>query len=144
MTPRRDLPLLAACVILALVFLAAAVPKIADPAAFALAIYRYQLAPSAAINALAILFPWTELVAAIALLIGPRLRRGALLVLLILLAVFTAAISINLYRGVDIACGCFSVKASDGHLGALNLARNAALFALATWALHRTRPERAP
>lgn len=120
--------------VLGLVFAAAAVPKITHPAEFALAVYRYQLVPHDAINVLAVFLPWLEVVCAAALLFRPRLRTGALVLILLMLAVFTTAISINLYRGIDIACGCFSVNAAKGHLGWLSLVRNAALIAASAWA----------
>jgi hypothetical protein len=102
------------------------------------AIYRYQLIPHAAINALAVFLPWLELVCAVALVFLPRLRGGAFALVILMLLVFTAAISINLYRGIDIACGCFSVNAAKGHLGWLSLARNATLLIASAWALRAT------
>jgi fatty-acid desaturase len=121
-----------------LVFAAAAVPKIAQPADFAVAIYRYQLMPHATINALAVFLPWLEMVCAAALLFVPRLRSGAFVLIILMLLVFTTAISINLYRGIDIACGCFSVNAAKGHLGWLSLVRNTALLIASAWALRAT------
>ena len=116
--------------ILAAVFAAAAFPKIVQPAEFALAIYRYQLVPHAVINLMAVFLPWLELVCAVALVVGTRRRKGALLLVMALLLIFTAAISINLYRGIDIACGCFSVNATKGHLGWWSLLRNTTLLIL--------------
>ncbi|MCE9614220.1 MAG: DoxX family membrane protein [Lentisphaerae bacterium] len=115
---------------LAAVFIVAALPKIADPHDFALAIYRHQFAPPWAINAMAIYLPWIELTTSVALLI-PRLRRAAALVLLVLLAAFTALIAYDLWRGLDIACGCFSVKPGGDAIGWWNLLRNLALLTLA-------------
>lgn len=129
----------AARLVLAAVFLAACLPKIAHPHAFAESIYRYQLLHAAAINAAAVFLPWLELTAALALLAVPRLQRGAVLLVAVLLVIFTGAIAINLHRGVDIACGCFSVSESRGHIGWWNLARNAALLALLPFAWPRPR-----
>ena len=129
----------AARLVLAAVFLTACLPKIAHPHAFAESIYRYQLLHAAAINAAAVFLPWLELAAAVSLLALPRLQRGAVLLVAILLVVFTGAIAINLHRGVDIACGCFSVSESKGHIGWWNLARNAALLALLPLAWPRAR-----
>lgn len=129
--PLPDLIDLALRWILAAVFLAAALPKIAQPGEFALSVFRYQIVPHGAVNAVAVFLPWLELVCALALIAAPSLRRGALALLLGMLAVFTAAIAFNLYRGIDIACGCFSVGESGGHIGAWNIARNIALIAAA-------------
>jgi uncharacterized membrane protein YphA (DoxX/SURF4 family) len=125
----------AICWIVGLVFLSACLPKIAQPAEFAVAIFRYQLVPHAAINALAVYLPWLELVCALALFTRADYRKAALVLIVLMLVVFTTAISINLYRGIDIACGCFSVKAAQGHLGWLSLLRNASLLAGCLWVL---------
>ncbi len=120
-----------AVMILAGVFIAAAAPKIADPAGFALAIYRHHLAPDWAINALGIFLPWLELTAAIMLFV-PRHRAGAALMILLMLLVFTAAIAINIHRGLDISCGCFSTAPTGAHpIGWQNIARNLLLIVLA-------------
>lgn len=123
------------CWIVGLVFLIACLPKIIQPAEFAVAIYRYQLMPHDLINLLAVFLPWLELVCAVSLFVLPRLRQGALVLVILMLVMFTAAISINLYRGIDIACGCFSVNATKGHLGWWSLLRNATLLLASAWAM---------
>ena len=60
----------------AAVLLAAAVPKLIRPDAFALAVFRYQLFPHGTVNALAVFVPWLEGCVALSLLLCPRLRRG--------------------------------------------------------------------
>ena len=123
--------------IIGLVFLAASLPKLAAPDELALAIYRYHLLPHGLVNAAALLLPWLELTAAVALLLAPAYRRAAALLLLLMLAGFTAAIAIDLHRGLDIACGCFSLKPGVGRASAWSLLRNAVLMtltALAAWA----------
>lgn len=119
-----------AALALAAVFVFAAVPKLADPHDFALAIHRHQFAPPWSINLLAIYLPWLELSAAGALLV-PRYRRAAALLLLALLVAFTALLVFNLWRGLDIACGCFSVESEGDVMGWINVVRNGALIALA-------------
>ncbi len=118
------------CAFIAVIFAVAAAPKIAGPAAFAEAVYRYHLLPDYAINLLAVYLPWFEAVCAAALAFGARFRRGALLGVCAMLLVFIAAMGINLHRGVDIACGCFSVTGGESMSG-LNIARNIGLLALA-------------
>ncbi len=61
---------------LAGVFLAAAAPKLADPAAFAAAIANYQAFPDVSVNLIATLVPTLELIGALALL-TPWRRGGA-------------------------------------------------------------------
>ena len=125
-------------IILAAVFLAASLPKIAQPHEFALAVYRYQMLPYGLVNIMAVLLPWIELVAAVALLV-PRLSDGASPILGALLLVFTAAIAINLFRGIDMACGCFTVDSNAETIGWWNVARNLALLGV-TWLAARRLP----
>ena len=89
----------------------AALPKIADPPAFAHMIYNYRLLPAAAINALALVMPWVELLVGIALILGVW-KREAAVVAGILLLIFLVAIGVNLARGHAVDCGCFDVRSA--------------------------------
>jgi hypothetical protein len=93
------------------IFVVAALPKIADPPSFAHMIYNYRLVPGAAINALALIMPWVELLVGLALILGVWPRESAALAGLLLL-VFIGAIAINLARGRAVDCGCFDVHAA--------------------------------
>ncbi|MDA0989663.1 MAG: DoxX family protein [Verrucomicrobia bacterium] len=117
-------------IVLSLIFLAAAIPKILDPHSFAVAIHRYQLLPEAWINAVAISLPWLELVAALAL-VSKRHRKAAAIILTALLLIFTAAILSGVLRGLDITCGCFTTDPQAHRIGWLNVLRNVILLALA-------------
>ena len=130
-------------IILAAVFLAACLPKIAHPHEFALAVYRYQMLPYSLVNLMAILLPWLELIAAIALLV-PRLSDGASVIIGTLLLVFTTAIAINLFRGINMACGCFSVDSDAETIGWWNVARNLALLGVTWLAARRLPPAHLP
>lgn len=101
-------------VVLAAVFIYAAVPKINDPVAFSEILNAYGLIPAWAIHPLALVLPWVELFAALFLLAG-IFRRSSALLLLLLLAVFTVALGVNALRGWSVACGCFSTSAEDLH-----------------------------
>lgn len=92
-------------------FVAAALPKIVDPPAFAHMIYNYRIVPGAFVNILALVMPWFELLAGIALILGIWTRTSAALIGA-LLGVFIVAISFNLARGNAIDCGCFDVAAA--------------------------------
>jgi hypothetical protein len=120
--------------ILAAIFLLASVPKIIAPHEFAIAVFRYQLLPDATINLMAIFLPWVELVAAIAILI-PRTSAAAAAIVFALLTVFTGAISIDLARGINISCGCFTVAADAGPIGWWEVVRDVAFLALAGFVL---------
>jgi uncharacterized membrane protein YphA (DoxX/SURF4 family) len=90
------------------IFVIAAIPKIADPPSFAHMIYNYRLVPASLINLSALVMPWVELLAGLALILGVW-RAAARNLVGILLAIFIIAISINLARGNAIDCGCFNV-----------------------------------
>ena len=92
-----------------LVMIAAALGKIADPAAFASQIHHFRLIPVGAENLLASLLPWVELIAGLALVLGVRARSGAWLSAA-LMVVFTVAVTAALARGLDIECGCFGTS----------------------------------
>jgi putative oxidoreductase len=95
--------------ILGAVFLAAALPKLADPPGFAQALYAYRLLPQPFLAPLALALPWLEAGLALALLAG-LWRRSASLLALLLLLVFAGALSLNLARGNPVDCGCFGAS----------------------------------
>lgn len=125
----------------AVVMIRAAWPKIADPHAFAVMVYRYQFLPDSMVNATALVVPWLEVVCAAALLFIPPLRHAAAWMIALLLLAFTALIASALLRGItDIGCGCFSVHANpEETIGWLNIARNLGLLLLASVAVWGTR-----
>jgi putative oxidoreductase len=93
------------------IFVVAALPKVFDPPSFAHMIYNYRLVPGAAVNAFALVMPWVELLAGLALILGVWPREAAALAGLLLL-VFIAAIGFNLVRGHAVDCGCFDVHSA--------------------------------
>jgi len=90
------------------IFVIAAIPKIADPPSFAHMIYNYRLVPGSLINLSALVMPWVELLAGLALILGVW-KAAARTLIGIMLAIFIIAISINLARDNAIDCGCFNV-----------------------------------
>ncbi|MBI2794448.1 MAG: DoxX family membrane protein [Ignavibacteria bacterium] len=87
-------------------FVLAAIPKITEPLAFATSIYHYGLVPVWAINAIALILPWLELLAGSALLLGYKTKLAAALCGLMLL-IFTLAVAWAVANGLHIDCGCF-------------------------------------
>jgi len=98
---------LAARWILGLTFIYASFHKILSPADFAKIIYGYDLFPAALINLMAITIPFVELTTGLALVLGIYPRSAALIINAMLLG-FIVALSINLVRGHEFDCGCFS------------------------------------
>jgi len=127
-------------VVLGSVFIYSAWSKIADPPGFSEMIWNYQLLPGPLVNPLAIVLPWLELLAGIALVSG-LLRKGGALLIGTMLVVFIAALAADLARGIAVDCGCFAVavqaKTRAQMLAGmkLDLARDAGLLLLAAQVL---------
>jgi uncharacterized membrane protein YphA (DoxX/SURF4 family) len=102
---------LAARWILGLTFIYASFHKILSPEDFARIVYGYDLFPHVLINLIAIIIPFLELVAGLALVLGLYPRSAAIIINALLLA-FIAALAINLIRGHEFDCGCFSTSQS--------------------------------
>ena len=98
------------------IFIAAAVPKIADPEAFAISIATYQILPLSLINIKAIALPWAELIAGVLLIVGFRTKAQAL-VINGMLVMFIVAIYIAMSKGVEAQCGCFGAEAEEAMNG---------------------------
>lgn len=98
-------------VVLGALFIYASIDKIANMPDFAKIIHNYKILPVQLDNLLAIFLPWLEFITGLCLVIG-KFERGALLITSAELAVFIIALSLALIRGLDISCGCFSVKPS--------------------------------
>ena len=114
--------------VVAVLWLAAAILKIADPAAFARDIENYQLVPSLAAAVGAVYLPWFEVALGVGLWV-PGFRDTARALSIVLLAGFCVVLTAALARGLDIDCGCFGSGGPDAS-AAWALARNLALIAL--------------
>lgn len=93
-------------VILGLIFIYSGIIKIIDTQGFSNSIYNYKLLPDLLINFLAVILPWIELITGLLLLLGITIKENALIINALLI-IFIIAIIINLFRGLDINCGCF-------------------------------------
>lgn len=93
------------------IFFYAGLVKSQDPAGFAHAIYNYRILPGWLINPVAIVLPWVEMVLGASLLLGMWVA-GASLLASGFLGIFALALCLNLVRGLDIECGCFSTAGS--------------------------------
>ncbi len=96
---------------LGLIFVWAGLSKMPDPVRFAGIIENYRILPMYFVNFLAITLPWVEVLSGCLLLAG-YLVRGSLVIINFLMVVFITALSLNIFRGIDINCGCFSLEAN--------------------------------
>jgi putative oxidoreductase len=101
--------------------------SVASPVEFASGIDNFKLVPWPVSVALAFYLPWLEIFCALGLMFR-LLYRGALTLLIILIVVFTLAITAAKVRGLDITCGCFG-HASQHWSFPSHLATNLAILA---------------
>jgi putative oxidoreductase len=128
-------------VIIAGVFLAAAIPKLIDPASFASDIQNYRVLPEHLAGHAALYVPAFELVIALALL-WPRYQRGAALLATAMLVVFAVAMAQARVRGIDLSCGCFGA-AFESKVSWWTVARSSGLAVLSSIVWFGSLPRRA-
>jgi len=124
---------LLAQLVLAWVFIRAGLPKVEEPAAFAVAIDGFRIVSGRVTLWLALSLPWLEIVIGIASL-TPWLRRASHWTMAFLLLVFMGLHTSAWARGLDISCGCFGETADSPDYHWLIL-RNLGLFLLAIFIL---------
>jgi uncharacterized membrane protein YphA (DoxX/SURF4 family) len=117
---------------LGLLWIYASHDKVLQPEAFAQAVYNYQVLPDAAINLTALVLPWVELLIGICLLAGFWLP-GASVLSTALLAGFAGTLMFNLYRGLDVYCGCFSTQAGGDPANYLTVIRDLSFLAVSVY-----------
>jgi hypothetical protein len=99
-------------IVLGGLFIYASMDKMANMSDFAKVIHNYKILPASLENLLAIFLPWLEFITGLFILTG-KYTKGALFIYNIFLVIFIIALSQALIRGLDINCGCFSVKPSS-------------------------------
>ena len=120
------------CILLAAIFGFASLHKIVDPGPFAGLIAKNDYVPSPLIGPVSIWLPCFEMALALGLLL-PKAQKAALILAAYLLAFFAAIISLNLLRGLEVPCGCFSNQNQPATWW--SVARNLFLIFLATMAV---------
>ena len=98
--------LLAFRLVLGGLFVYAGAVKVLDPLDFAQNIRNYQLVGQSLSFVAAIVLPWLEILAGLALILGVW-TRGAALVVTGLLGFFIVLTAVTMVRGLDVDCGCF-------------------------------------
>ena len=124
-------------ILLGLVFLVYSLDKIPHPDSFARAIANYRLLPETTVNLLAVVLPWIECVCALLLLSGQWVRSASFVVACLLI-VFMIAVTISLFRGLDIDCGCFSAQ-SGRKIGLKLLGEDLLMLAMSVFLILRAR-----
>ena len=124
-------------------FIMAALGKMADPQEFVKEIANYKLTilPAWGLRPAAIIVPWIELISGLAVIFTPwHKEAGGVLsfLLLFFIVIGTSAI----VHGLDISCGCFGTLGAT-KVGWLFMFRNVALLILALLAMVKA-PSREP
>jgi putative oxidoreductase len=114
---------------LGMIFIYAALVKIADPVAFAGSVAAYKILPYFANYLAAAVLPFVELACGLLLVTGYRVKCGALIIVAMNL-VFMAALASAIVRGLDIDCGCFK-QGGDKTSPWIALARDTVFLAMA-------------
>ncbi|MBD3276396.1 MAG: hypothetical protein GF372_13855 [Candidatus Marinimicrobia bacterium] len=97
---------LALRLIIAGVFLYAAVPKILNPQEFYLNILGYNFIQGTPAKLVAIWLPWAELIAALGIIFNVWMHANLRLIQA-MLSGFIILLVLTLIRGIDADCGCF-------------------------------------
>jgi hypothetical protein len=99
--------------ILGFVFLFSGLKKIVNPGAFVEIVRNYKLLPDWGVNIFATVLPWMEFTLGSVMMLGLYIKQSAIAIVLLLL-MFISAILINVLRGLDFSCGCFSLVPAKG------------------------------
>ncbi len=108
-------------------FIVASYYKIIHPGDFAKSIWYYHMVPGSLINLMALILPWFELLAGLALIFG-FLYRGAVWAVVLMNVMFMIALASAISRGLDIECGCFKAASGAGDEARDTLIRDAVLM----------------
>ena len=121
-------------VVIGLVFIWASWDKLLDPEAFARVVDNYKLLPHFMVNPAAVILPWTEMICGLLLTVG-LLTKGSTFIVASLLFIFILALGFNIYRGLDISCGCFTLGPEANKAALSALIRDIALLIPGFWLL---------
>ncbi len=94
------------------ILIIASLDKIGGAEKFSKMVENYHALPAELIPLAAVVIPWLELFTGLCLCLGFK-TRGAALVFSVLMAVYAAALTVNLAHGVDLNCGCFSMDSTE-------------------------------
>ncbi len=110
-------------------FLWSGMTKIVNPGQFAALVLNYQVFPSTSIAPIAVVLPWLEVVCGFLMVVN-RLTSGGALLLSAMIFAFIGLHIANLARGIDIACGCFSLSPDASSRTWMSIAVNLLLLGI--------------
>ncbi|MEN3043772.1 MAG: MauE/DoxX family redox-associated membrane protein [Candidatus Hydrothermales bacterium] len=116
-------------IFLGLLFVYSGYIKLKNIHEFALTVAKYGILPSYFINLFSLTVPFLELFSGIFLIFG-ILKKGAYLVLIKLIFIFTLAITYAFVSGRIFECGCFEIFGKEEEIGIYSIFRNLIIFLL--------------
>ncbi len=99
-------------------FVYAGIVKVLDPLDFAQNIRNYRLVGQSLSFLAAVILPWLEILAGLALAAGVW-RRASAFVISALLGCFIVLTLVTIVRGLDVDCGCFGALSRKSGLGVI-------------------------
>ena len=99
-------------------FVYAGVVKVLDPLEFAQNIRNYRLVGQALSFLTAVVLPWLEILAGVALAAGIW-KRASALIITGLLVFFILLTLVTIARGLDVECGCFGALSRKSGFGVI-------------------------
>ncbi|MCZ2112201.1 MAG: DoxX family membrane protein [Dehalococcoidia bacterium] len=118
------------------IFLTSGIAKLANQGEFEQVVREYRAVPESIGRAVTKVVPLAETALGLCFLLGVAVKPAAL-VSIVLLLVFTVAITVNLMRGRRIACGCFGTLSSrevSSYAVARNVGLSVSALVVAGWA----------
>ncbi|MCX8093523.1 MAG: DoxX family membrane protein [Candidatus Goldbacteria bacterium] len=112
---------------LGFIFVVASIGKIIDPQQFAKDVYSYVLLPNAIVPLFAAIIPWIEFFAGIMLMFDIMPKSNSLIICGLLIT-FIIAIAVDVYRGIEISCGCFDFLFPEEKIGMNTIIRDIILL----------------
>ena len=95
-------------ILLGVLFIVAGGMKVTDPSAMKEAVAAYNVVPDAFVPLIAVVLPWLELLCGVMLILN-MFSRSVALIFTVLIIGFMYGVGLNMYRGVEMECGCFDV-----------------------------------
>jgi uncharacterized membrane protein YphA (DoxX/SURF4 family) len=99
-------------------FVYAGIVKVLDPLDFAQDIRNYRLVGQALSFLAAVVLPWLEILAGVALAAGVW-KRASALIITGLLVFFILLTLVTIARGLDVECGCFGALSRKSGFGVI-------------------------
>ncbi|MCL4478339.1 MAG: DoxX family membrane protein [Deltaproteobacteria bacterium] len=117
------------------IFIIAAYGKLLHPQSLESIVVNYNILPLFMARYFAYALPWAELLAGIMLVLG-IFTRGSALAVGLLLAAFIFAVSINIFRGVSMDCGCFDIFGMHEKIGSVIIIRDIIFFVVSVFLVY--------